>query len=120
ATPPWPARRAGAAICETTSRTAETNGSGSGSQNGTGDYALTATLEPTTTDALGPDVLDPLIQAALAEDVGDGDITTDAILPPEMTCRAKVVCKQDGVIAALPVVPPVIQLAGERLHFAPQ
>ena len=78
---------------------------------------MTATLEPTTTDALAPDVLDPLIQAALAEDVGDGDITTDAILPPEMTCRGKVVCKQDGVIAGLPVVRRVFQLVDERLQF---
>src|SRR5205807_9702548 len=68
-------------------------------------------------DPLAPERLDPLIQAALAEDGGDGDITTDAILPPEMTCRGKIVCKQDGVIAGLPVTRRVFQLVDERLQF---
>jgi nicotinate-nucleotide pyrophosphorylase (carboxylating) len=77
---------------------------------------LTATL-PTLTDPLAPEHLDPLIQAALAEDVGDGDITTDAIIPPEMTCRGKIICKQDGVIAGLPVAERVFKLVDERLQF---
>jgi nicotinate-nucleotide pyrophosphorylase (carboxylating) len=77
---------------------------------------LTATLSPHT-DPLAPENLDPLIQAALAEDVGDGDLTSDAILPPEMTCRGKIVCKQDGVIAGLPVVERVFKLVDERLQF---
>jgi nicotinate-nucleotide pyrophosphorylase (carboxylating) len=77
---------------------------------------LTATLSPHT-DPLAPEHLDPLIQAALAEDVGDGDLTSDAILPPEMTCRGKIVCKQDGVIAGLPVAERVFKLVDERLQF---
>jgi len=77
---------------------------------------LTATLSPLT-DPLAPEHLDPLIQAALAEDVGDGDLTSDAILPPEMTCRGKIVCRQDGVIAGLPVVERVFKLVDERLQF---
>jgi nicotinate-nucleotide pyrophosphorylase (carboxylating) len=77
---------------------------------------LTATLSPLT-DPLAPEHLDPLIQAALAEDVGDGDLTSDAILPPEMTCRGKIVCKQDGVIAGLPVAERVFKLVDERLQF---
>lgn len=77
---------------------------------------MTATL-PTLTDPLAPELLDPLIQAALAEDVGDGDITTDAIIAPEMTCRGKIICKQDGVIAGLPVAERVFKLVDERLQF---
>lgn len=77
---------------------------------------MTATLSPLT-DPLAPEHLDPLIQAALAEDVGDGDLTSDAILPPEMTCRGKIVCKQDGVIAGLPVAERVFKLVDERLQF---
>jgi nicotinate-nucleotide pyrophosphorylase (carboxylating) len=77
---------------------------------------LTATL-PQLTDALAPETLDPLIEAALAEDVGSGDITTDAILAAEMTCRGKIVCKQDGVIAGLPVAERVFKLVDERLQF---
>ena len=77
---------------------------------------MTATLSPLT-DPLAPEHLDPLIQAALAEDVGEGDLTSDAILPPEMTCRGKIVCKQDGVIAGLPVAERVFKLVDERLQF---
>jgi nicotinate-nucleotide pyrophosphorylase (carboxylating) len=77
---------------------------------------LTATLPPIT-DPLAPEHLDPLIQAALAEDVGSGDITTDAIIAPEMTCRGKIICKQDGVIAGLPVAERVFKLVDERLQF---
>jgi nicotinate-nucleotide pyrophosphorylase (carboxylating) len=77
---------------------------------------LTATLPPIT-DPVAPENLDPQIQAALVEDVGSGDITTDAILAPEMTCRGKIVCRQDGVIAGLPVVERVFKLVDERLQF---
>lgn len=77
---------------------------------------MTATLSPHT-DPLAPEHLDPLILAALAEDVGDGDLTSNAILPPEMTCRGKIVCKQDGVIAGLPVAERVFKLVDERLQF---
>lgn len=77
---------------------------------------MTATL-PHLTDPLAPEHLDPLIQAALAEDVGGGDITTDAIIAPEMTCRGKIICKQDGVIAGLPVAERVFKFVDERLQF---
>ena len=73
-------------------------------------------LDPST-DALAAEMLDPLIHAALAEDVGTGDLTTDAILAPEMTCRGKIVCKQDGVVAGLPVVQRVLSVVDERVQF---
>ena len=77
---------------------------------------MTATLPPLT-DALAPAHLDPLIQAALAEDLGGGDVTTDAILAPEMTCRGKIICRQDGMIAGLPVAERVFKTVDERLQF---
>jgi len=76
---------------------------------------LTATLEHIT-DALAPEYLDALIDTALREDVGAGDITTDAIVAPEMTCRGKVVCKEDGVAAGLPVLRRVFELVDERIQ----
>lgn len=76
---------------------------------------MTATLDPIA-DALAPEHLDPLIEAALREDLGAGDITTDAIVAPEMTCRGKVVCKDDGVVAGLPVVRRVFELVDERIQ----
>jgi nicotinate-nucleotide pyrophosphorylase (carboxylating) len=77
---------------------------------------LTATLDPIT-DALAPDTLDALIEAALAEDIGAGDVTTDAVIPADMTCRGKIVCKEDGVIAGLSVASRVFAMVDERITF---
>jgi len=44
-----------------------------------------------------------LIAIALKDDVGDGDITTNSIVPAEIRRKAKMVAKADGVIAGLPV-----------------
>ena len=66
----------------------------------TEEHALTVTFRPIT-EALSSESIDLLIESALAEDVGAGDVTTQAVIPADMTCRGKIVCKQDGVIAGL-------------------
>ncbi len=45
--------------------------------------------------------LETLVQAALDEDIGRGDITTEATVPPDSRCRARLVAKQDGVLSGL-------------------
>jgi nicotinate-nucleotide pyrophosphorylase (carboxylating) len=77
---------------------------------------VTATLQPIS-DALAPEHVDPLIRAALDEDLGAGDVTTDALIPAAMTCRGKVVCKQDGVICGLTVARRVFELVDARVQF---
>ncbi len=77
---------------------------------------MTATLDPIT-DALAPDTLDTLIEAALAEDIGGGDVTTNAVIPADMTCRGKIVCKENGVIAGLSIAARVFALVDERITF---
>jgi nicotinate-nucleotide pyrophosphorylase (carboxylating) len=47
-------------------------------------------------------VIEPLIRAALAEDLGDaGDITSLAIIPPERQWKGVLVARQAGIIAGL-------------------
>ncbi len=77
---------------------------------------MTTTLQPIT-DALAPEQLDPVIRAALDEDLGAGDVTTDALIPADMTCRGKVICKQDGVICGLSVASRVFELVDPRVQF---
>jgi nicotinate-nucleotide pyrophosphorylase (carboxylating) len=77
---------------------------------------LTATLEPITV-GLAPENIDTLIEAALTEDVGPGDVTTDAVIPMDMTCRGKIVCKQDGVVAGLSIAQRVFQIIDPRIQF---
>ena len=50
-----------------------------------------------------------LIELALAEDVGDGDITTDNIIPSGIRRKAKMVAKANGVVAGLPVAEMVFR-----------
>ena len=50
-----------------------------------------------------------LIELALTEDVGDGDITTDNIIPAGSRRKARMVAKADGVVAGLPVAEMVFR-----------
>jgi nicotinate-nucleotide pyrophosphorylase (carboxylating) len=47
--------------------------------------------------------LDRIVEAALAEDLPWGDLTTDNLIPAGVTARAEAVAKASGVIAGLPV-----------------
>ena len=46
----------------------------------------------------------PLVEKALAEDIGSGDITTNNIFAEEQKGSAEIIARQAGVIAGLPVV----------------
>ena len=43
------------------------------------------------------------IQRALSEDLGPGDVTTDATVSPEAEGEASLIAKEDLVLAGLPV-----------------
>ena len=53
--------------------------------------------------ALSPADIDRAVATGLAEDVGTGDVTSNAILPAEVRCRAALLVKEQGVLAGLPV-----------------
>ncbi len=61
-------------------------------------------------------VLDRLIQQWLAEDVGSGDVTTEATVPPEQRARGLFLAKGSGVVAGLQVATRVFQLVDPELH----
>jgi nicotinate-nucleotide pyrophosphorylase (carboxylating) len=53
---------------------------------------------------LSPLLVEPLVRAALCEDLGRaGDITTDAIVPDQARAETALVARQDGVVAGLDV-----------------
>ncbi len=58
-----------------------------------------------------------LIELALQEDVGDGDITTDSIIPAETRRKAKMVAKADGVVAGLPVAEMVFKCLDPQMTW---
>lgn len=47
--------------------------------------------------------VEPLIEAGLREDVGDGDITTNLLIPASSRTTAVLIAKADGIIAGLPL-----------------
>jgi nicotinate-nucleotide pyrophosphorylase (carboxylating) len=47
--------------------------------------------------------VDAIIDAALKEDTGHGDVTTQALIPPEMAGKAAVLIKEKGVLAGIDV-----------------
>jgi nicotinate-nucleotide pyrophosphorylase (carboxylating) len=50
-----------------------------------------------------------LIELALLEDIGMGDLTSDAIIPDSQLGRAELLCKEDGIVAGLEVAALVFQ-----------
>jgi nicotinate-nucleotide pyrophosphorylase (carboxylating) len=53
---------------------------------------------------LSPDVIRDIVDHALREDIGQGDLTTLAVIPPEARIESHVVIREDGVVAGLPVL----------------
>jgi nicotinate-nucleotide pyrophosphorylase (carboxylating) len=60
-----------------------------------------------------------LIDAALAEDLGPGDLTAAAVVPEGTRARATIEQKAQGAIAGLEVAAAVFHRVDESLHFEP-
>ncbi|HYC12868.1 MAG TPA: carboxylating nicotinate-nucleotide diphosphorylase [Stellaceae bacterium] len=60
---------------------------------------------------LSPIIVEPIVRAALAEDLGRaGDITSDAIIPAEARARGVLAARQPGVVAGLDVAATAFRL----------
>jgi nicotinate-nucleotide pyrophosphorylase (carboxylating) len=53
--------------------------------------------------------IDDLVRRALAEDVGTGDATTAAVVPPQARARARVYARQTLVCAGLPIAEKIFR-----------
>jgi quinolinate synthase len=73
------------------------------------------------TDLHPPEALmiaaEPLIDLAIAEDIGPGDATSQATLPSDLTLHAAIIAKEPGVIAGLPVTAAVFQRVDPKIAF---
>ena len=54
------------------------------------------------------------IRAFLAEDVGDGDVTTEAVVPADARLEASLLLKEQGVVCGLAVVMRLESETGQR------
>jgi nicotinate-nucleotide pyrophosphorylase (carboxylating) len=66
----------------------------------------------------GPAV-ESLVRAALAEDLGPGDVTTRATVPPDARAEAILLAKEAGVLAGLPVAELVFRQLDPGVEFTP-
>ncbi len=60
--------------------------------------------------------LEATIDRALAEDLGSGDATTSALVPPGLMASASFVAKSDGVLAGIGVALAVMKRVDPSLH----
>ena len=61
--------------------------------------------------------MDSIIRMALEEDLETGDLTTDAIIPPDLTGKAVLETREDIVLAGLEVFSRVFKLLSPEVEF---
>jgi len=67
--------------------------------------------------AVALDMLERVAFAALAEDLGDGDVTTEATVDADATGSAELVVKEPGVVCGLAVAEAVFRAVDSELRF---
>jgi nicotinate-nucleotide pyrophosphorylase (carboxylating) len=71
-------------------------------------------------DPVVPDLsaeIQACILAALKEDIGPGDATTNAIVPETATMKGQIIAKQTGIAAGLDIAEAVYKAFDERVSF---
>jgi len=67
-----------------------------------------------------PPELSACVRRALDEDVGPGDATSEAIIPPQAHGQARIVAKQAGIVAGLDLAQAVFLFIDASVHFETQ
>jgi nicotinate-nucleotide pyrophosphorylase (carboxylating) len=75
---------------------------------------------PVVTMRFPMSAVDKLIKESLAEDVGDGDLTTQSLFPGKVKARGKLIANEDGVLAGLPIFKRVFELVDKNITFEPR
>lgn len=62
----------------------------------------------------------PTIKAALDEDIGTGDVTTESTVPDQMQLEGRIIAREPGVIAGLTVADRVFKIIDSQTNFKPE
>ena len=65
---------------------------------------------------LTADAIERVAELALAEDVGDGDVTTEALVPPGLRCRAQLLLEEPGVVCGVDAARAVFRTLDADVH----
>jgi len=69
---------------------------------------------------LDPDRVRSLVRAALDEDLGRGDLTTDVIVPESARARGELVAKQELIVAGMDVARAAFQALDPAVKWGPE
>lgn len=61
------------------------------------------------------DAITRVVEQALAEDIGSGDVTSLGTVPEDALCTARIVIKEPGIVAGIPVVRAVFATLDDAL-----
>lgn len=63
-------------------------------------------------------VAEPIVRAALLEDIGrGGDLTTEAIIAAERSARARIVARESGIVAGLAIAVSAFRMLDDRAEI---
>src|SRR5437867_1003569 len=68
-------------------------------------------------DAQRDSTINRILEVALREDIGMGDVTTDAIVSANTVGRGTILVKEQGVIAGLEAAEALFQIVDAELKF---
>ncbi len=63
---------------------------------------------------------EPLIRLALREDIGSGDVTTEATIPSGARGRGEIIAKARGIVCGLPVAAAAFRAVNEEISLIPR
>ena len=69
--------------------------------------------------AVATDTLERIVLAALAEDVGQGDVTTEGTVPPDVIGSAELLVKEPGVVCGLRAAEATFRALDPDIEFEP-
>ena len=67
--------------------------------------------------SLNIDEIKPVVESALREDIGAGDITSDTLIPSGAKGKGVIIARENGVIAGIPVAELVFRILDSKLEF---
>ena len=67
--------------------------------------------------SLNIDEIKPVVESALREDIGRGDITSDILIPSGAEGSGVIIAKENGVIAGIPVAELVFKIINSKVEF---
>ncbi len=59
-----------------------------------------------------------LLELALSEDIGKGDVTTQLMVPEDASATARLLAREPGILAGVPILRRIVQLAGAELEIS--